>query len=140
IKLSPKSNIPKYNLAQVYIKFNHLEKAKDLINPLVNKNSNDIDLIFSIMTIEIAQGNFDKAYSWSKRFDSMDLRREDISLYVALLYYELKKYVEAKAIIGAQKPTIIEEINSATKVITKKIDIELKRIKEENDRKEAKKV
>uniref|UniRef100_UPI003565E511 tetratricopeptide repeat protein n=1 Tax=Halobacteriovorax sp. TaxID=2020862 RepID=UPI003565E511 len=47
IKLSPKSNIPKYNLAQVYIKFNHLEKAKDLINPLVNKNSNDIDLIFS---------------------------------------------------------------------------------------------
>ncbi len=140
IKLSPKSKIPKYNLAQVYIKFNHLEKAKNLINPLVNKNSNDIDLIFSIMTIEIAQGNFQKAYSWSKRFNSNDLRREDISLYVALLYYELKKYKEAKSIIGSQRPTIIEEINSATQVITKKIDIELKKIKEEQERRESKKV
>lgn len=139
ISLSPSSKIPKYNLAQVYIKFNHLEKAKKLINPLVSKNSNDIDLIFSIMTIEIAQGNFTKALAWSKRFNSNDLRREDISLYVALLYYELKEYVDAKAIIGAQKPTIIEDINSATKVLTKKIDIELQKIKDEKESKEEKK-
>ena len=51
---------------------------------------------------------------------------------------QLKRYEEAKSVIGGQRATIIEEINSATKVLTKKIDIELERIKEESDSKDAK--
>ncbi|PIK15398.1 tetratricopeptide repeat protein [Halobacteriovorax sp. JY17] len=137
IKLSPNSKVPKYNLAQVYIKFNHLEKARTLIHPLVTSNPNDIDLILSMMTIEIAEGNFTKAYSWAKRFNDENLKREDISLYVALLYYELKRYEEAKAIIGGQRATIIEEIKSATNALSNKINIELERIKEEKDSKDA---
>lgn len=137
IKLSPKSNVPKYNLAQVYIKFNHLKKARNLISPLIHKNPGDIDLILSMMTIELAEGNLEKAYSWSKRFSKDELKREDISLYVALLHYEMNSYEQAKAVIGGQRPTIIEEIKSATEVLTKKIDLELDKEKKAKDSKDA---
>lgn len=137
IKLSPSSKVPKYNLAQLFIKFNHLDKARSLIQPLSIKNPSDIDLIFSMMTIELAQGNLSKANSWAKRISSKNLKREDISLYVALLQFKLGDYKKAKATIGAQRATIIEEINNATKVLSTKIDQELERIKEEQDSKDA---
>ncbi|WP_417334910.1 tetratricopeptide repeat protein [Halobacteriovorax marinus] len=137
IKLAPTSNVPKYNLAQLYIKFNHLEKARSLITPLVRKNQGDVDLILSMMTIEIASKDYKRASYWAGKFNSKQLTREDISLYVALLYYELGNYAQAKEIIGKQRATIIDEIATASRELNKKIDIELERIKEEKDSKDA---
>lgn len=133
IKLSPEVKITKYNLAQLYIKFNHTEKARKLLLPYIN-SSTDTDLIFSMMAIELIENNLEKSKKWQEKFKTNDLKREDISLYRALLYFELKDYRNAKMALGMQRPTIIKEIQRASRELDYKINTELKRIQKEESK------
>jgi Tfp pilus assembly protein PilF len=136
IKLAPQVKVPRYNLAQLYIKFNHTQKARTLLAPYI-VSSSDTDLIFSMMAIELIENNLEESKKWNNKFNEKDLKREDISLYRALLFFELKDYKSAKMALGMQRPTIIKEIQRATRELNSKIDVELKRI-QERDSKDAK--
>lgn len=137
IELAPNVKITKYNLAQLYIKFNHTKAARELLNPYV-RQSQDKDLIFSMMSIELMEGNLKKASSWESKFEIQDYKREDIALYRALLFFELKEYNKAKIALGIQRPTVIKEINRATDVLKVQIENELNRIQNEKKKQDAK--
>ncbi|WP_127715859.1 lipopolysaccharide assembly protein LapB [Halobacteriovorax sp. HLS] len=137
IKLAPGVKVPKYNLAQLYIKFNHTQSARDLLREY-QSSSTDKDVIFSMMSIELIEGNLKEAKKWEEKFSNNDLRREDISLYRSLLYFEMKEFKKAKDALGLQRPTIIEEIKAASIELQDRINSELKRIQEELDSKDAK--
>ena len=136
VKLAPNVKITKYNLAQLYIKFNHTKKARKLLVPYI-KSSTDTDLIFSMMAIELIENNLQSSKKWEEKFSDNDLKREDISLYRALLYFELKDYKNAKMALGMQRPTIIKEIQRASTELDERINVELKRI-QIKDSKDAK--
>lgn len=137
IKLSSINKVPKFNLAQLYIKFNQTTKARNLIKSYLTQSTNDADLIFSMMSIELADGNLKEALKWSKKFNQRDLKREDVSLFRSLLYVELEDYKKAKEALGKQRPTVIKEIIQASRILNSKIDQELKRIQKIKKNKEV---
>ncbi|OUR97115.1 hypothetical protein A9Q84_12355 [Halobacteriovorax marinus] len=130
IKLTSSHKVPKFNLAQLYIKFNETKKARQLLAGYLTHSTSDVDLIFSMMSIELAEGNLQAALKWSKKFKQNDLKREDISLYRSLLYVELGQFKKAKDSLGLQRPTVIKEIIQASNILNSKIDQELKRLQE----------
>jgi tetratricopeptide (TPR) repeat protein len=139
IKLAPSIKVTKYNLAQLYIKFNHTKEARNLLRPYLN-SSNDKDLVFSMMNIELIEGNLKQSKHWEEKIAVNDYKREDIALYRALLFFELKEFNKAKEALGLQRPTVIKEINRATNVLKAQIENELNRIQKELNKQDAKRI
>lgn len=87
ISLYPKFKTPKYNLAQVLMKFSQFDKATKLIASLLNDAPKDVDFIYSMGHVNLMQGNYAKANKFFSQVPDQYLTRDDIATNYAMSLY-----------------------------------------------------
>lgn len=96
IKLSKKILTPRYNLAQIYLKFALYNPAKKQLEFLLNKNAQDIDFINSFAHLQLMSENYQKAITNFNKIPTAYRSRDDIATNLAMSYLMLGKLDFAK--------------------------------------------
>ena len=100
IELSKNSLTPKYNLAQIYLKFGLYGKAQDELKYLLSRNAKDVDFLNSKAHLELMQNNYKNALVYFNRIPHEYRTRDDIATNMAMTYLMLGLYKNAETSIG----------------------------------------
>jgi tetratricopeptide (TPR) repeat protein len=102
-KYSKKYLTPKYNMAQIYLKFGHYNKAKPILIKLLQKENKDIDFLNSLAHLNLMTGKYKQANQLYSRIPVKYITRDDISTNYAMSLYMLGNYKKALAILKASR-------------------------------------
>lgn len=87
IKANKKYKTPKYNLAQVYLKFSQFKSAQEILTKLYKSSPKDIDFIYSLGHLNLMQGKYEKANKYFSLIPKKYIQRDDIATNFALSLY-----------------------------------------------------
>ena len=96
IKLSKKVLTPRYNLAQIYLKFALYQRANTQLEFLLNKNSQDIDFLNSYAHLQLMSKNYQKAVKHFNKIPKAYRSRDDVATNLGMSYFMLGKLDFAK--------------------------------------------
>ena len=102
-KYSKKYLTPKYNMAQIYLKFGLYKKAKPILIKLLQKEKKDIDFLNSLAHLNLMTGKYKQAKNLYSRIPVKYITRDDISTNYAMTLYMLGDYKKALTIIKASR-------------------------------------
>jgi tetratricopeptide (TPR) repeat protein len=95
----PKYKTPKYNIAQIYLKFSQFNKAQKLLTELYNSSNKDIDFIYGLGHLYLMQGQYQKAQKYFSLIPAKYLSRDDIATNYALNLYFLGQSDKAYKVV-----------------------------------------
>ena len=122
--LLPNFFTPQFNIAQLYIEFNENDKALEILKKLEVKNSEDIDLLYSLSLIYFRKNDFDKSFAAINRVKGNYLNRPDIVGLYAFNLMKKNRLVEAREII--EKRLYADEYNQRNKLLLAEINQKIK--------------
>lgn len=125
IELSNKAMTPRYNLAQIYLKFTFYKKAKTELTQLLHANSQDIDFLNSMAHLNLMQKNYKGSLRFFKQIPPQYHSRDDIATNLAMTHFMLGNYDFAKQTLGKSDKKDSFYINSQTEIL-KKIERKVK--------------
>lgn len=96
IELSKKSLTPRYNITQIYLKFGLYGNAQKELRLLLKQNAQDVDFLNSKAHLELMQNNFKNALVYFNRIPKSYRTRDDIATNMAMTYFMLGLYENAK--------------------------------------------
>ena len=109
--------VPQFNLSQLYLRFHLLASAKKILEKLHRRNNQDIEVIYSLASLALLQGELSKAHKLFESIPQDQRKREDITLGRALVFYQQKKYEKALEVLKQQKFGSLASLkNSAEKL------------------------
>lgn len=126
--LAPEFNTPVFNMAQIYMEFQQNDKALELLEGLRQKNTKDIDVLYSLAVLYQRINQAKKSYLAISGINPQYLNRADIVGVYALNLFQNKEYEKAKVIL--EKRTYAEEFNSRNKMLLELVDEAIKAEKE----------
>ena len=116
-----------YNLISIYLEFGMMEKAKEAIFPLYDKNPKDSDLIFAMGSYYLQIGKYQLALTFFQKLGAESHKRNDIANAMAISYFQLGKYQEAMNILKARNKNLTEtKLSSVSIELEKMINNKLK--------------
>lgn len=98
-RLAPQYLTPRYNKAQIFIQFYHLDEAKNILLTLLNRAKEDVDVLQSLGTISIHQGHNKQAIDYFEKIPLKIRKRQDIGLHYSLALYQHGKIEDARAFL-----------------------------------------
>lgn len=116
IKLEQKYLTPKYNIAQIYIKYGLYNKAQEIIDKLLTLTPNDVDFLNSKAHIELMQQRHKSALVYFNRIPATYRSRDDIATNLAMTYYMLGLYENAEKAIGSADKKNIYYVNAQLEI------------------------
>ncbi len=120
--------VPLFNLSQVYLEFNLIDKALVVLEDLRREIKTDPDLLFSLASGYLMKGNTKKAANYLGQIPSQFRKREDVSLINAITLYEQKKYYAAKDVLNDQNFVNYYPIKKSARKLEDLVDFEIERI------------
>lgn len=126
--------VPRFNLAQIYLRFHILDPAYKILSGLYRQNPEDAEVVYSLASVHLLKNQLKKAQDLLNLIPKEQKSREDIALVRSLLYYQQKEYSQALKAIKGQKFTMTSLEKSAQKLITLCKD----RLRESEQRKQFK--
>ncbi len=112
---NPSALTPKFNLAQLQIKFGLLRSAKQYLENILNVDQKDPDILASLGTIALFENNLTLAEKYFNKIDVRGQKREDIAYHYALVLFHLGKLNNAKSILKDQNNTFIMSLRVPSK-------------------------
>lgn len=122
--IAPEFHTPVFNMAQIYMEFQQNEKALELLEGLRQKNSKDVDVLYSLAVLYQRINQAKKSYLAINGINPQYLNRADIVGVYALNLFQNKEYEKAKTIL--EKRTYAEEFNSRNKMLLELVDEAIK--------------
>jgi tetratricopeptide (TPR) repeat protein len=125
IELSKKSMTPRYNLAQIYLKFTFYKKAKIELTELLHSNNKDIDFLNSMAHLSLMEKKYQDSLRYFKQIPTEYHSRDDIATNLAMVYFMLGNYDFAKQTLGKSDKKDSFYISSQSEML-KKIEKKVK--------------
>lgn len=100
IELSKTTLTPRFNLTQIYLRFGLYGKAKKELDLLLRKNPKDVDFLYSKAHLELMLNNYKNALVFFNKIPQEYRTRDDIATNMAMTYFMLGLYENAKTTIG----------------------------------------
>ncbi len=100
IELSKKSLTPRFNLAQIFLKFGLYGKAQSELKLLLKQNPKDVDFLNSKAHLELMQNNYKNALVYFNKIPKDYRSRDDIATNMAMTYFMLGLFENAKNTIN----------------------------------------
>ncbi len=122
--LAPEFNTPVFNMAQIYMEYQQNDKALELLEGLRQKNSKDVDVLYSLAVLYQRINQVKKSYQAITGINPHYLNRADIVGVYALNLFQNKEFEKAKSIL--EKRTYAEEFNSRNKMLLELVDEAIK--------------
>lgn len=94
--------VPLFNLSQIYLTFHSLTPAKKILEKLYRRNNQDTEVIYSLGSLYLLEGNLTRADQLWKSIPDDRRKREDIALMRSLTLYQQKKYEQALSVLEEQ--------------------------------------
>ena len=126
-KKNPKLKVPQFNLAQIYLRFYLLGPAKEILQKLHKENDQDVDVIHSLGSLYLLEGNLSRSEALFKSIPREFQERQDIAWVRALSYYQQKKYRETLKVL---KKYDLEEFSPLKESVTRLMSLTVRRMKE----------
>lgn len=120
--------VPLFNLAQVYLEFNLIDKALVVLEDLKKDIKDDPDLLFSLASGYLMKGNTKLAASYLDQIPSQFRKREDVSLINAITLYEQNKFYAAKDILDQQNFINYYPMKKSARKLEDLVNAEIERI------------
>lgn len=119
IKIYPKYKTPKYNMAQIYLKFSQFNKAQKILMSLHSNSKKDIDFIYGLGHLYLMQGKYKLAKKYFELVPQQYLTRDDIATNYALSLYFIGHMDKAYQIIKNAKMKSSHFLFAQTELIKK---------------------
>lgn len=100
IELDKRALTPRFNLAQIYLKFGSYSNAKSELELLIRKNSRDIDILGALGHLNLMTGKYKTALSYYNKIPATYKSRDDIATNIAMIYLKLNFLENAKKTIA----------------------------------------
>ncbi len=134
IKQTPELLSPKFNLAQLYLQFNHLYHAQKLLAPLYRKSSSDIDVSYSLGSLYLQKNDIKVALNAFMEINKKLRTRTDIATNIAISQFLLNDHQSAKKTVNKmQLSGSFPHAKIMVRELRKQINIKESEIKRLND-------
>ncbi len=132
-EMSPSLLTVTFNLSQLYLQFHLYDKAIALLEDLHRKTSEDIDVLASLGTGYLFQGNNKKTISYFEKIDPNYLKRIDIATTFALALYLENDFKRAQVLLKNRDNTPFEEYKGPAKKLNKLVEAKLEEIRRKEE-------
>jgi hypothetical protein len=105
VKNSSHLRVPKFNLAQIYLEYNQLSLAIDLLNQLEKEQAGDPDVLIALGTSHLLNNNLRQASFYFGKIDVSRSQHLDMIFFRALMAFDQRKWKEAKTLVESQSFT-----------------------------------
>ncbi len=119
MKTASDFKVPRYNMSQLYLQFGHYDKAIQLLTEGPFKNSQDIDVYFSLANAWLYKGDLEMSGKYFAQIPKDHFRREDIAATYALYLIRKNDIKGAFAIMKARERSGVLEITAISQKIEK---------------------
>ncbi len=132
--------VPLFNQAQVYLQFNLLPKAQQILEALNHENRQDPDILLGLGSVYLLQGQTQRSLKILKDIPERYQNREDVTLIRALGLYEEKKIYEVYELLKEYNFTNYVPIKKSAQKLQQLVTLEVKKLEEARKLKEAQKI
>lgn len=119
IKINPIFKTPKYNIAQIYLKFSQIDKAERVLLSLHSDAKKDIDFIYGLGHLYLMQSKYHSAKKYFEQIPKKYLSRDDIATNYALSLYFLGDKDKAYKVVKNAKMDSSHYLYAQTELIKK---------------------
>ncbi|MES2526132.1 MAG: tetratricopeptide repeat protein [Bdellovibrionota bacterium] len=126
MKTASEFKVPRYNMSQLYLQFGHYDKAIQLLTEGPFKNSQDIDVYFSLANAWLYKGDLEMSGKYFAQIPKDHFRREDIAATYALYLIRKNDIKGAFAIMKARERSGVLEITAISQKIEKMLASRMK--------------
>jgi Flp pilus assembly protein TadD len=99
---------PAFNLAQLYLQYGFYEDARVMLMALHNKNKNDADVIHSLGTIYLAEGENSRAVQMYSTLGRDQLARPQIGINFSLALKSVGRNKDARTIFSSINKSLVK--------------------------------
>lgn len=124
IKADNKLKVPRYNLALLYLDFNLIDQAQNLVENY--KNLSDIDFIVINARIYLLQNDLKSAGALFNKLPDFSLKRSDVSVLYAWYLTLVKDFNRAEKVLGSREPSSIKELERFRDSISDSVSVQTK--------------
>lgn len=121
VKLHSNWLTPRYNLTQIYLNYGIYKKAEEELEFLLKKNSQDVDFLNSMAHLKLMKKNYKSALVYFNKIPKQYRTRDDVATNLAMTYYMLGLYEDAKNTLNNADKKNSFYVNSQIE-ITKKLE------------------
>lgn len=131
LKESPGLLTPKYNMAQLNLQFSRIENAQEILKELYRVNPQDKDIISSLGTSYMLQGDYIASLKFFEMIDRDSIRRTDMALHYSLSLFETGQYKKANEILKISNRSKTDYLNLTRNKLQLMINQKIKEIKQD---------
>lgn len=124
IKANSDLKVPRYNLSLLYLDFNLINQAQDLVKNY--KDINDIDFVVINARIYLLKNDLKAAGALFNKLPEFSLKRSDISILYAWYLTQVKDFNRASTILGSREPSSIKELEKFGDQISDSVSVQTK--------------
>jgi tetratricopeptide (TPR) repeat protein len=126
MKINKSLVTPKFNLAQLHIQFGQIQEATRLLNELLEKEPEDLDVLTSLAVISMIDEDYKHAIAIYEKFEEEQIKRADIAGYYALSLYKDGQYNRAKEVLEEQNVSTEEAFFRLNRELKEKIKVAIR--------------
>lgn len=123
MKLDSRFKVPRYNLALLYLDFNLIDQAGELVQK--DQNLNDVDFMSLNARIYLLKNDVASAGKIFNRMPQFSLKRADISVLYAWYLTMVKDFNRAESVLTNREPSSIKELEGFKNKISEDISSKL---------------
>jgi len=120
--LLPKSKVPRFNLAQLYLHLGHYDKALLLLNDKSLFNVGDSDITYSLANAYLFKGDLPNAKKYFDLLPPTALKREDIALTYTIFLLHMDQIQMAKSFFDNRNISGIVELKTLAQFVETKLN------------------
>lgn len=124
INTDNKLMVPRYNLALLYLDFNLVDQAQDLVESY--KNVTDIDFMAINARIYLLKNDLKSAGNLFNKLPGFSLKRSDISVLYAWYLTMVKDFNRASEILNTREPSSIKELERFRDQVSDTVSVQTK--------------
>lgn len=127
MKIASDFKVPRYNMSQLYLQFGHYDRAIELLTQGPFKNSQDIDVYFSLANAWLYKGDLETSGKYFAQIPKDHFRREDIAATYALFLIRKNDIQGAFNVMKARDRSGVLEITAISQKIEKMLAVRMKK-------------
>lgn len=124
IKTDSKLKVPRYNLALLYLDFNLVNQADELVGHF--RNENDIDFIVINARINLLKNDIKSAGILFNKLPGFSLKRSDVSVLYAWYLTLVKDFNRAENVLNTREPSSVKELERFGAKISDSVSVQTK--------------
>lgn len=123
MRLESRFKVPRYNLALLYLDFNLIDQARELVEK--EQHLSDVDFMSINARIYLLKNDVASAGKIFNRLPQFSLKRADISVLYAWYLTMVKDYSKAESVLTTREPSSIKELESFKNKISEDVSSKL---------------